>query len=58
MTGYLGRVSKPLIIEAVTEAKGAAAADNIAAMKKGEMADRAAELLKGTGWLPVLLRAA
>jgi ParB family chromosome partitioning protein len=45
MTGYLGRVSKPLIIEAVTEAKGAAAADNIAAMKKGEMADRAAELL-------------
>jgi hypothetical protein len=35
VTGYLGRVSKTLICEAVTEAKGKAAADNIAALKKG-----------------------
>jgi ParB family chromosome partitioning protein len=58
VAGYFGRVPKPLILEAVTEAKGAAAADNIAALKKGEMAARAAALLTGTGWLPTLLRAA
>ena len=58
VTGYLRRVSKPLILEVVTEAKGAAAAENLAALKKGEMAERAAELLTGTGWLPAMLRAA
>jgi ParB family chromosome partitioning protein len=58
VTGYLGRVSKTLILEAVTEAKGKAAADNLAALKKGDMADRAAELLSGTGWLPAMLRVA
>ena len=58
VTGYLGRVSKTLIIEAVTEAKGEAAAENLASMKKGDLADRAAELLTGTGWLPAMLRAA
>jgi hypothetical protein len=36
-------VAATLICEAVTEAKGKAAADNIAALKKGDMADRAAE---------------
>jgi ParB family transcriptional regulator, chromosome partitioning protein len=56
--GYLGRVSKTLICEAVTEAKGKAAADNIATLKKGDMATHAAELLNGTGWLPAMLRAA
>jgi hypothetical protein len=56
--GYLGRVSKTLICAAVTEVKGKAAADNIAALKKGDMADHAAELLAGTGWLPAMLRAA
>jgi ParB family chromosome partitioning protein len=56
--GYLGRVSKTLICEAVTEAKGKAAADNIATLKKGDMATHAAELLAGTGWLPAMLRAA
>jgi hypothetical protein len=55
--GYLGRVSKALICEAVIEAKGKAA-DNIATLKKGDMADRAAELVTGTGWLPAMLRAA
>ncbi len=56
--GYLARVSKTLICEAVTEAKGKAAAENIATLKKGDMAERAAELLTGTGWLPAMLRAA
>jgi ParB family chromosome partitioning protein len=58
VTGYLGRVPKTLILEAVTEGKSAAAADNLIALKKGEMADRAAQLLTGTGWLPAMLRAA
>jgi hypothetical protein len=58
MGGYLGRVSKALICEAVIEAKGKAAADNIATLKKGDMADRAAELVTGTGLLPAMLRAA
>jgi ParB family chromosome partitioning protein len=40
------------------EAKGKAATDNIATLKKGDMADRAAELITGTGWLPSMLRAA
>jgi hypothetical protein len=63
MDGYLGRVSKALICEAVIEAKGKAATDNIATLKKGYMADRAAEPLTGTGtgtgtgWLPAMLRA-
>ena len=58
VAGYFGRVPKPLILEAVTEAKGAAAADKLAALKKGDMAARATALLTGTGWLPALLRAA
>ncbi len=58
VSGYFGRVPKPLILAAVTEAKGAAAADNIAALKKGEMAAHATALLTGTGWLPAMLRAA
>ena len=35
---YFGRVPKPLVLEAVTEGKGSAAADNIATLKNGEMA--------------------
>jgi ParB family transcriptional regulator, chromosome partitioning protein len=54
----LGPGSKPLILEAVTEAKGKAAADNIGALKKSDMAAPAAELLSGTGGLPAMLRAA
>ena len=58
VAGYFGRVPKTLILEAVREGQGPEAADNLAALKKGEMAERAAERLTGTGWLPVLLRAA
>ena len=53
---FFGRVSKTLILEAVTEGKGKAAADNIATLKKGEMAAKAVELLTGSGWLPAILR--
>jgi ParB family transcriptional regulator, chromosome partitioning protein len=58
VAGYLGRVSKTLICEAVTEGASAQAAENLAAMKKADMADHAARLLAGTGWLPAMLRAA
>ena len=54
---YLGRVSKTLILEAVTEAKGKAAADNIAALKKSDMADAPPNCSAAPGWLPVILRA-
>ena len=53
---YLGRVTKARIVNAVREAKGDLAAEAIAPLKKGEMAEKAQELLAGTGWLPEPLR--
>jgi ParB family chromosome partitioning protein len=53
---YLGRVTKSQICDAVREAKGEQAAQLIDHLKKAEMADRAQDLLAGTGWLPVALR--
>lgn len=53
---YLGRVTKARILQAVREAKGETAAQLIEHLKKGEMAERAQELLTGSGWLPEPLR--
>jgi len=53
---YLGRVTKARILEAVREAKGAQAADRIEHLKKGEMAEKVADLLSGSGWMPESLR--
>lgn len=53
---YLGRVTKPRIIEAVREAKGDATAALIEHLKKGDMAREAERLLSGAGWLPEPLR--
>lgn len=53
---YLGRVTKPRILEAVREAKGEQAAQLIDHLKKGDMAKEAERLLDGTGWLPEPLR--
>ncbi len=53
---FLGRVTKARIVAAVREAKGARAGDRIEHLKKGEMAERAQELLAGSGWLPEPLR--
>jgi ParB family chromosome partitioning protein len=55
---YLGRVTKPRILEAVREAKGEQAAQLIDHLKKGDMAKEAERLLDGTGWLPDPLRLA
>ena len=56
--GYLSRVPKARILEAVREAKGEGTAQLLDHLKKGEMATEAARLLKGTGWLPEALRRA
>jgi ParB family chromosome partitioning protein len=55
---YLGRVTKPRILEAVREAKGGASVQLIDHLKKGDMAREAERLLEGTGWLPEPLRLA
>ena len=55
---YLGRVTKPRILEAAREAKGDQAAQLIDHLKKAEMAKEAERLLDGTGWLPEPLRLA
>jgi ParB family chromosome partitioning protein len=54
--GYLGRVTKVRIMQAVAEAKGQRTADRIEHLKKGEMATEAETLLTGSGWVPEPLR--
>lgn len=53
---YLNRVPKARILEAVHEAKGEGTAQLLDHLKKGEMATEAERLLKGSGWLPEILR--
>jgi ParB family chromosome partitioning protein len=53
---YLGRVTKPRILEAVREAKGEPSAQLIEHLKKADMAKEAERLLDGAGWLPEPLR--
>lgn len=53
---YLGRVTKPRILEAVTEAKGEQTAGLIDHLKKGDMAREAERLLDDASWLPEPLR--
>lgn len=53
---YLGRVTKPRILEAVREAKGESSAQLIDHLKKADMAKEAERLLDGAGWLPEPLR--
>ena len=54
--GYLNRVPKAQILEAVREAKGEGAAQLLDHLKRGEMATEAERLLKNSGWLPEVLR--
>ncbi|MGE4482440.1 ParB/RepB/Spo0J family partition protein [Acidocella sp.] len=53
---YLGRVTKARILEAVREAKGEQVAQRLEDLKKGDMAEAAAQALAGSGWLPEALR--
>lgn len=52
----IGFRSKAQILAAVREALGDEAAERIADKKKQEMAEKAEQLLAGTGWLPPVLR--
>jgi ParB family chromosome partitioning protein len=56
--GYLNRVPKARILQALREAKGDGTAQLLDHLKKGEMATEAERLLKGSGWLPEVLRRA
>ena len=53
---YLGRVTKPRILDAVRQAKGESSAQLIDHLKKADMAKEAERLLDGSGWLPEPLR--
>jgi len=53
--GYLDRVPKALILDAVRDGAGTSAAARLAGTKKEVMAADAAALLAGTGWLPAML---
>ncbi|WP_375785134.1 ParB/RepB/Spo0J family partition protein [Bradyrhizobium sp. Pha-3] len=53
---YLGRVTKPRILEAVREARDESSAQLIEHLKKADMAKEAERLLDGSGWLPEPLR--
>lgn len=55
---YLGRVTKPRILEAVREAKGEQVSQLIDHLKKDDMAKEAERLLADSGWLPEPLRLA
>ncbi|ETI64981.1 plasmid stablization protein ParB [Sphingobium sp. C100] len=54
--GYFGRVTKAQIAQAVSEAVSPEAAERIAPMKKGDMAEAAEQLVGASGWLPGILR--
>jgi ParB family transcriptional regulator, chromosome partitioning protein len=56
---YLGKLPKPLMIEALTEAKqvkDAAEKEMLLGMKKGALAAEAEKRLAGSGWVPKLIR--
>jgi ParB family chromosome partitioning protein len=55
---FLGRVAKGRILAAVREACGEPEAQRIVHLRKTEMAQKAQELLAGSGWLPEPLRTA
>ncbi len=54
--GYLLRVPKARILEAVRDGVSGKAADDISGMKKEAMAQQAEQLLESTRWLPEPLR--
>lgn len=53
---YLGRVTKERVLEAVREGVSEEAAQQIAGLKKGAMAEAAERLLADAAWLPAPLR--
>jgi ParB family chromosome partitioning protein len=56
LTGYLGRIPKDRILDAVREATSPEVAATLVNLKKGECAKAAEKKLAGTNWLPEPLR--
>ncbi len=54
--GFLGRITKEQILQAVSEGRSSTDARRLANLKKGEMANKAEALLAATRWLPEPLR--
>ena len=52
----ISRLPKAKMVEAVTQAKGDAAAKGIEKMKKAAAIAYASAALDGSGWLPAILR--
>lgn len=53
---YFGRVKKPQMLQALSEGVSPACAENLAKLKRGELADQAETRLHGKRWLPAVLR--
>ena len=53
---YFGKVSRTLILEALTEARKQPVAPAWEKLKKAELSALAEREIAGTGWLPVILR--
>lgn len=56
VANYLGAVTKDQIVSAVSEALSPQDVQRLSALKKGEMAERAEQVLRPTRWLPEPLR--
>jgi ParB family chromosome partitioning protein len=56
--GYFARLSKQQVLAAVADGDSKEAAENLAKLKKDELAKQAEKRLKTSGWLPPILRAA
>ena len=54
--GFLNHVSKAQIVQALKEAGADLARDGVESMKKDVLVNTAAGRLRGTRWLPALLR--
>ena len=53
---FFGKVTKATMLHSVKEAAGSSVARQMGGMKKDTMAKAAEEVVKGTTWLPTLLR--
>lgn len=54
--GFFSRVSKAVIVDAITEAAGATVAGRLDGLKKGIMAAETQAAVAGKGWVPTVLR--
>jgi ParB family transcriptional regulator, chromosome partitioning protein len=53
---YFSRIKKEQIIAAITDASGKAVPERLKSLKKSDLAAEAESIVKGTRWLPPVLR--